>query len=169
MEVRFNFLVKQTCPTYKKRVNSSRKDDLTLHHIGKIMISVYVRDFNGFINQDIYDDIINNVDLNTVKNPKGYFGIKYRRIKKRRGHKKAIVAIARMMMICIYHMILTGEEFRPSDYEELMNPKPKKFKELSVSDTIAFLKESGIDIETIRTAYENADPPPCESACAISA
>ena len=107
--------------------------------------------------------------LNAVKNPKGYFGIKYRRIKKRRGHKKAIVAIARMMMICIYHMILTGEEFRPSDYEELMNPKPKKFKELSVSDAIAFLKESGIDIETIRASYESADPTPCESVCTISA
>lgn len=103
--------------------------------------------------------------LNAIKDPKGYFGIKYRRIKKRRGHKKAIVAIARMMLICIYHMILTGEEFRPSDYDELMNPKPKKFKELTVSDAITFLKESGIDIETIRSAYETAGSPPGEPVC----
>lgn len=34
-----------------------------------------------------------------------YFAIKYGRIKKCRGHKKAIIAIARMMMVCIYHMI----------------------------------------------------------------
>ena len=31
-----------------------------------------------------------------------YFAIKYRRIKKRRGHKKAIIAIARMMMVLLY-------------------------------------------------------------------
>ena len=34
-----------------------------------------------------------------------YFAIKYQRIKKRRGHKKAIIAIARMMLVCIYHII----------------------------------------------------------------
>lgn len=39
------------------------------------MISVYVRDFNGFINQDIYDDIINNVNLNTVKCSCGHYGV----------------------------------------------------------------------------------------------
>ncbi|MBQ6333928.1 MAG: IS110 family transposase [Erysipelotrichaceae bacterium] len=98
--------------------------------------------------------------LAAIKNPKGYFGIKYRRIKKRRGHKKAIIAVARMMLICIYHMILTGESFKPSDYDELMNPNPKHFKELSVSDAIDFLKEKGVDIETIKAAYSNTDPPP---------
>lgn len=98
--------------------------------------------------------------LAAIKDPKGYFGIKYRRIKKRRGHKKAIIAIARMMLICIYHMILTGESFKPSDYEELMNPKPKKFKELTVSNAIEFLKENGVDIEMIKAAYSNQNPPP---------
>lgn len=34
-----------------------------------------------------------------------YFAVKYERIKKRRGHKKAIIAIARMMVVCIYHMV----------------------------------------------------------------
>lgn len=51
-----------------------------------------------------------------------YFAIKYRR-KKRRGHKKAIIAIARMMMICIYHMVSEKKPFTPTDYEELMNPQ----------------------------------------------
>ena len=40
-----------------------------------------------------------------------YFAIKYGRIKKRRGHKKAIIAIARMMMICIYHMVSEKKPF----------------------------------------------------------
>ena len=40
-----------------------------------------------------------------------YFAIKYGRIQKRRGHKKAIIAIARMMMICIYHMVSEKKPF----------------------------------------------------------
>ena len=47
----------------------------------------------------------------------------YGRIKKRRGHKKAIIAIARMMMVCIYHMVSEKKPFTPTDYEELMNPQ----------------------------------------------
>ena len=62
--------------------------------------------------------------LGAIKDKEGYFGIKYSRIKKRRGHKKAIIAIARMMLVSIYHMILTGETFNPSDYESFRNPNP---------------------------------------------
>ena len=55
-----------------------------------------------------------------------YFAIKYGRLKKRRGHKKAIVAIARMMLTCIYHMLSTGEVFNPSDYEETVSQQQKE-------------------------------------------
>ena len=96
--------------------------------------------------------------LAAIKNPDGYFGIKYRRIKKRRGHKKAIVAIARMMLICIYHMILTGESFNPSDYDELMNPKPRKPKELTIESAVDFLKSSGCDLDQIIASLKEAPP-----------
>ncbi len=96
--------------------------------------------------------------LAAIKNPDGYFGIKYRRIKKRRGHKKAIVAIARMMLICIYHMILTGESFNPSDYDELMNPKPRKPRELTIESAVDFLKSSGADIDAIIASLKEAPP-----------
>ena len=50
--------------------------------------------------------------LAAVKNKKQpYFAIKYGRIKKRRGHKKAIIAVARMMMVCIYHMVSEQKPF----------------------------------------------------------
>ena len=98
--------------------------------------------------------------LAAIKNPDGYFGIKYRRIKKRRGHKKAIVAIARMMLICIYHMILTGESFNPSDYDELMNPKPRKPRELTIESAVDFLKSSGADIDAIIASLKEAPPDP---------
>ena len=45
-----------------------------------------------------------------------YFKIKYDRIKKRRGHKRAIVAIARMMLACVYHMLKKDEDFNPCDF-----------------------------------------------------
>jgi len=85
--------------------------------------------------------------LAAAKEKNGYFGIKYRRIKKRRGHKKAIIAICRMMLICIYHMIQDGSEFKPHDYEELMNPKPKKSKGITtVEEAIKFLLDSGYSV-----------------------
>ncbi len=62
--------------------------------------------------------------LATIKSKKQpYFAIKYGRIKKRRRHKKAIIAIARMMMVCIYHIVSEKKPFTPTDYEKLMNPQ----------------------------------------------
>lgn len=31
-----------------------------------------------------------------------------------------------MILVSVYHMILTGETFNPSDYESFMNSNPKK-------------------------------------------
>ncbi|MDD6579173.1 MAG: IS110 family transposase, partial [Lachnospiraceae bacterium] len=73
-------------------------------------------------------------------------------------HKKAIIAIARMMLICIYNMILTGESFKPSDYDELMNPKPKKPKELTIESAIDFLVKSGVKPETVISAFSQTPP-----------
>ncbi|MFR4835697.1 MAG: IS110 family transposase [Catenibacterium sp.] len=88
--------------------------------------------------------------LGAIKDKEGYFGIKYSRIKKRRGHKKSIIAIARMMLVSIYHMILTGETFNPSDYESFKNPKPPiKQQVLTEESAIEFLKKSGFDVSKL--------------------
>jgi transposase len=93
--------------------------------------------------------------LAAVKDKKEpYFAEKYYRIKKRRGHKKAIIAIARMMLTCIYHMIQTGEAFNPSDYKELTNPAPRRVV-LSDDTAIAYLAAQGYDISSlVRPASE---------------
>ena len=80
------------------------------------------------------------------KNP--YFAIKYQRIKKRRGHKKAIIAIARMMLVSIYYMLSAGEAFNPSDYEEFKNPAPRR-QALTEDVAIAFLCEQGYDVSAL--------------------
>lgn len=87
--------------------------------------------------------------LSAIKDKTSYFGRKYSNIKKRRGHKKAIIAIARMMLVSIYHMILTGEEFNPCDHESFMDPKPNANPSLTVEKALNFLKQSGIDISSI--------------------
>ncbi len=82
---------------------------------------------------------------------KSYFGQKYTRAKKRRGHKKAIITIARMILVSIYHMIPTGEKFNPSDYESFKNPKTQKEKNnYTVETALEFLKSQGIGISSIQ-------------------
>lgn len=75
-----------------------------------------------------------------------YFAIKYGRIKKRRRHKKAIIAIARMMMICIYHMVSEKKPFSPADYEELMAPHNHMERVvLNENNVFAYLESLGYD------------------------
>lgn len=87
----------------------------------------------------------------TMDKKETYFAVKYQRIKKRRGHKKAIIAIARMLLVCIYHMIQTGECFNPSDYEEFQNPVPKQ-QVLTAQAAIEFLREKGYDVSSLGKA-----------------
>ena len=88
--------------------------------------------------------------LAAVKSKKEtYFADKYRKILKRRGHKKAIIAIARMMLTCIYHMLHTGEAFNPSDYAEMSAPVPRK-KVFTDESAIAYLAAQGYDVASLR-------------------
>jgi transposase len=47
-----------------------------------------------------------------------HYRARYEAIKLRRGHKRAIIAIARMMLTAIYCMLSTGELFNPVLYEQ---------------------------------------------------
>ena len=79
-----------------------------------------------------------------------YFAIKYQRIKKRRGHKKAIIAIARMMMVSIYHMISEKKPFSPTDYDEFMCQKTEQPKViLTEENALAFLESQGYDLSSL--------------------
>jgi len=56
-----------------------------------------------------------------------HFRSKYTRISKRRGKKKAIVAVAREMVVAFYHMLTRGEEYRYKN-GELVKRKYKKME-----------------------------------------
>jgi transposase len=95
--------------------------------------------------------------LASIKSKKQpYFAIKYGRIKKRRGHKKAIIAIARMMMVCIYHIVSQKQSFNPSDYTELMNPHLNHSKVmLNDANVFAYLEAQGYDTSLLVKCNDN--------------
>ncbi|KLU61143.1 transposase IS116/IS110/IS902 family protein [Peptococcaceae bacterium CEB3] len=75
-----------------------------------------------------------------------YYRIKYERIAKRRGKKRAIIAIARMILTAIYHMLSTGEVFNPCDlYQVDMTVELRdKQKEKALKRAVSLLISQGI-------------------------
>jgi len=88
-----------------------------------------------------------NAAIKSNQNP--YFKIKYQNIKKRLGHKKAIIAIARMILTCAYHMILNNQIFEPSDFNiTSQTTKPNKTASVDqqLQSAIALLQANGFSI-----------------------
>ena len=57
---------------------------------------------------------VSNAIVKSDKHPE--FRDRYRRIKSRRGHKKAIIAICRMILTAIWNMLSKGEPYSPEGY-----------------------------------------------------
>ena len=77
-----------------------------------------------------------------------YFKYKYDRIKKHRGHKRAIIAIARMMLTCLHHMFLKREAFNPADtdYSSIPEEMYQKFQKQYDKNAIKRLEKRGFTI-----------------------
>ena len=75
-----------------------------------------------------------------------YYRFKYERIFKRRGKKRAIIAIARMILTAIYHMFITGEVFNPSDLYKIDMPQEmqEKQKEKAIKQAVKLLISNGL-------------------------
>ena len=70
---------------------------------------------------------------------------RYRRIKARRGHKKAIIAICRMLLTAIWHILSDLKPYTPDGFLEA---RPvKQSKELTVSQALSLLKQRGYIIK----------------------
>jgi len=87
-----------------------------------------------------------NAAIKSTKN--SYFRDKFLKIKKRRGHKKAIIAIARMMLTCIFHMLSKGEMFAPSDvnYSDMPTEAFEKRRHKMIQSAILLLQKQGFQI-----------------------
>lgn len=77
-----------------------------------------------------------------------YIKARYESIKKRRGHKKAIIAIARLLLVSTYHILKTGEVFDNNRFDSLLNKNIKKNnkKVQNTDDMISYLIELGYSI-----------------------
>lgn len=93
----------------------------------------------------------------TKKDP--YFYHKYQTLKKRRGHKKAIIAIARKMLVAIYHMIRDDADFLPVDHAKTVTCCNHEAKGLNLDNILTFLGEHGADAETLRLVKSQCSNP----------
>ena len=77
-----------------------------------------------------------------------YSAARYSSIKSRHGHKKAIIAIARLLLTWIYHILNNKVPFDNVRYDELLEKKFKKQykKKMTEEDMIAKLTELGYSI-----------------------
>jgi len=79
-------------------------------------------------------------------NSSPYYRIKYERIAKRRGKKRAIIAIARMMLTAAFHMLQTGQVFNPCDLYQIDMPVElrNKQKEKALRQAAKLLVAHGV-------------------------
>ena len=77
-----------------------------------------------------------------------YYRLKYEQISKRRGKKRAIIAIARMILTAIFQMMTTGEVWNPTDLFKADIPESLKEKQLSkaVKQATKFLEKQGLTV-----------------------
>ena len=75
-----------------------------------------------------------------------YYKQKYERIKKRRGKKRAIIAIARMVLTAIYQILSTGEVWNPTDLYKIDMPEllKERQKEKAIKQAKKLLISEGI-------------------------
>ena len=66
--------------------------------------------------------------VKSTKSP--YYAIKYADISKRRGKKRAVIVIARMLLTAAFHMLSTGEVWNPSDLQQVDMPPELREKQL---------------------------------------
>ncbi len=80
-----------------------------------------------------------------------YYKAKYERIMKRRGKKRAIIAIARMILTAIYQILSTGEVWNPNDLYKIDMPEhlKEKQKEKAIKQAKKLLIAEGIIEESL--------------------
>ena len=71
---------------------------------------------------------------------------RYLRLKKRRGHKKAIIAIARMLLTALYNMLKNNEVYNAELYKK-SDILPID-REISIEQAILIAKQQGYRIKS---------------------
>jgi transposase len=75
---------------------------------------------------------------------------RYNAIKKRRGHKKAIIAVARMLLTAIFNILKKSEPYNAELYRQ--SDKPPAHREVSVEEAIYIVQRQGYIVKTSQVA-----------------
>lgn len=77
-----------------------------------------------------------------------YYRLKYEQIARRRGKKRAIIAIARMILTAVFSMLSTGEVWNPSDLYKIDMPEALKERQKAKAIKLAlrFLEKQGLAV-----------------------
>jgi transposase len=79
---------------------------------------------------------------------------RYLRLQKRRGHKKAIIAIARMLLTALYNMLKNNEVYNAELYKK--SDIPPIDREISIEQAILIAKQQGYRIKSAsKLAYDS--------------
>ena len=75
-----------------------------------------------------------------------YYRLKYEKLVKRRGKKRSIIAIARMILTAVFALLTTGEVWNPVDLFRIDMPDSLKEKQLAkaISQATRFLEKQGL-------------------------
>ncbi len=87
--------------------------------------------------------------LNAIKDKScPYIKARYESIKKRRGHKKAIIAIARFLLTCAFHILNNKVPFDNDRFDKLLNQKIKKHNKSikNTDDMISYSTKLGYTV-----------------------
>ena len=87
--------------------------------------------------------------LNAIKDKScPYIKARYESLKRRRCHKKAIIAIARFLLTCAFHILSDKVPFDSNRFDELLNKKIKKHNKSikNTDDMISDLTKLGYNI-----------------------
>ena len=71
---------------------------------------------------------------------------RFLRLKKRRGHRKAIIAIARMLLTALYHMLKNGENYNAELYKK--SDLPSVDREITMEQAIIMARNQGYKIKS---------------------
>lgn len=102
-----------------------------------------------------------------VKDKKcSYYADKYNKLSKRRGKKRSIIAIARKILVAIYHILKTGEVFNPSDMADVETTQKQRIAYIKNNLKNAFnqLSRTGLTQEEIMEmlSMKSTDSPTLE-------
>ena len=87
--------------------------------------------------------------LNAIKDKScPYVKARYESLKRRRGHKKAIIAIARLLLTSIYHILNTGEAFDYERFDKILNRnfKSQHKAKNTPEEMISYLTSLGYEV-----------------------